>query len=627
MRQPAALELARARCSPRRRARRTLVSVTVPVELGRPVRRRVRLPPRGGPLVLLGAARPRRFALAALGVAHEVVLAGPSRFARRRRARAREAAATRLVEEPAGLPAGAGPGLGRRLRLRPRRAPRAPQWSSLPPALLVLPELSLRRSGGATYLTAQRRGPARATIRTRPSRALAARLAGLRERAAAAARPASDRRGADRAAPCRRSASKRSVARGGRADPRRRADEGGARPRGASSRRLGRPRSRGAVRRPARAVPVLLLLLLRLARGRLPRRQPGAARAPHRRRRRDRGAGRLDPAQRRPAGRRPPRRAAPALSDKDRARARRSSSARIERIAARRTRSGSRPPPSQSLVKVANIQHLATPIHAQLAEPRSAVELAGTPASDAGRRRRASRRALARDRRARGARPRLVRGARSAGWTPPRTASSASRFARALLRDRDGPPLRGHRDRRRLRSRAAELAETEVKLEALLPLLAGYGAQPSLTMSTAVPSCHIASSSSSAQGGPRRERARHRPASRAAPAGCELEAMNHFRSSASPSASGFVAPSRIARLAAATERGARRASRSAVACASAASSRRRRRPDAPGRAPAPRWASTDGPRGSARAPARPRGAAGRRWVPPRTGAEAERHLG
>jgi hypothetical protein len=29
------------------------------------------------------------------------------------------------------------------------------------------------------------------------------------------------------------------------------------------------------------------------------------------------------------------------------------------------------------LVKVANIQHLATPIHAQLAEPRSAIELAG----------------------------------------------------------------------------------------------------------------------------------------------------------------------------------------------------------------------------------------------------------
>ena len=40
---------------------------------------------------------------------------------------------------------------------------------------------------------------------------------------------------------------------------------------------------------------------------------------------------------------------------------------------------------------MANIQHLATPIHAQLSEPRSAVELAGDPAPDAGGRRRAPR--------------------------------------------------------------------------------------------------------------------------------------------------------------------------------------------------------------------------------------------
>src|SRR6266498_4542495 len=33
--------------------------------------------------------------------------------------------------------------------------------------------------------------------------------------------------------------------------------------------------------------------------------------------------------------------------------------------------------PEPGLIKVANIQHLGTPIHAQLAEPRSAVELAG----------------------------------------------------------------------------------------------------------------------------------------------------------------------------------------------------------------------------------------------------------
>jgi salicylate biosynthesis isochorismate synthase/menaquinone-specific isochorismate synthase len=86
--------------------------------------------------------------------------------------------------------------------------------------------------------------------------------------------------------------------------------------------------------------------------------------------------------------------------------------------------------PEPVVVRVANIQHLATPIHAQLAESRSALELAGllhpTPAV--------------------GPEPRGAPGgprsasssgwtgagtpARSAGWTPPRTASSASPCAR-----------------------------------------------------------------------------------------------------------------------------------------------------------------------------------------------------
>ena len=78
------------------------------------------------------------------------------------------------------------------------------------------------------------------------------------------------------------------------------------------------------------------------------------------------------------------------------------------------------------IVKVANIQHLATPVIAQLAEPRSAIELAGmlhpTPAVGGepwprrGRARSPSSRAW------------TAAGtpARSAGWTRPRTASSAS---------------------------------------------------------------------------------------------------------------------------------------------------------------------------------------------------------
>ena len=56
-----------------------------------------------------------------------------------------------------------------------------------------------------------------------------------------------------------------------------------------------------------------------------------------------------------------------------------SPTAAIRRIV-RRLRSHSvwvEPAPEPGLVKIANIQHLATPIHAQLAESRSAVELAG----------------------------------------------------------------------------------------------------------------------------------------------------------------------------------------------------------------------------------------------------------
>ena len=123
------------------------------------------------------------------------------------------------------------------------------------------------------------------------------------------------------------------------------------------------------------------------------------------------------------------------------------------------------------IVTVANIQHLATPIVAQLAEPRSAIELAGmlhpTPAV--------------------GGEPwpaaagaieeleQMDRGwyAGPVGWMD---ASEDGEFCvalrSALLRDRTahlyagGGIVAGS-------DPAAELAETEVKLEALLPLLSG----------------------------------------------------------------------------------------------------------------------------------------------------------
>ena len=108
--------------------------------------------------------------------------------------------------------------------------------------------------------------------------------------------------------------------------------------------------------------------------------------------------------------------------------------------------------PEPGLVKVANIQHLATPIRAQLAEPRSAIELAGllhpTPAVGGEPRATSARH----DRRARAARPRLVRRAsRLDGRRRGRRVLRRDSL-RAPARPR-GPPVRGQRDRRRLRSR------------------------------------------------------------------------------------------------------------------------------------------------------------------------------
>lgn len=127
--------------------------------------------------------------------------------------------------------------------------------------------------------------------------------------------------------------------------------------------------------------------------------------------------------------------------------------------------------PEPALVKVANIQHLATPIRAQLASPWPAIELAGllhpTPAVGGDPRDLAVRLIPALEGFDRG----WYAGA--VGWTDPSGGGEFSVALRcALLRDtaarlfagcgivRDSDP-------------AAELAETETKLGALLPLLAG----------------------------------------------------------------------------------------------------------------------------------------------------------
>ena len=119
----------------------------------------------------------RGFALAGLGVAHEAASRGEGRFADI----AEECLRTgrdAVLDEPSGLPAGAGPvWLGGFAFEADGGA--SSTWSSLSPSSLVLPELSLCRSGDRAFLTVN------AVIQPGDSagekcEALEARLAGLR---------------------------------------------------------------------------------------------------------------------------------------------------------------------------------------------------------------------------------------------------------------------------------------------------------------------------------------------------------------------------------------------------------------------------------------------------------------
>ncbi len=117
----------------------------------------------------------REFALAALGVAHEATSRGADRFGEV----ARECLGVETVlEEPPGLPAGAGAVWVGGFAFAPDGGSSSP-WSSLAPASLVLPELSICRSGQDTFLTVNAAvwpgdDPGEKTA------ALEARLAGLR---------------------------------------------------------------------------------------------------------------------------------------------------------------------------------------------------------------------------------------------------------------------------------------------------------------------------------------------------------------------------------------------------------------------------------------------------------------
>jgi isochorismate synthase len=119
----------------------------------------------------------REFALAGLGVAHEATSRGPRRF--------EEVADECLrlgdhpvLEEPRGLPAGAGPVWLGGFAFDPEGGSSS-TWSSLAPASLVLPQISICRRGDRAFLTVN------AVVRPgeetgRLAEQLAARISGLR---------------------------------------------------------------------------------------------------------------------------------------------------------------------------------------------------------------------------------------------------------------------------------------------------------------------------------------------------------------------------------------------------------------------------------------------------------------
>ena len=129
---------------------RRLVSVTVPVELTDPAA--VVFASRGASDRWFCWEEPDRgFALAGVGSAAEVV----SRDAKRFREVAVDCSRVlrdRLSSEPAQIPAGAGPVWAGGFAFD-EGGGTEPQWSSLPPALMVLPEVSLAREDGRTLLT------------------------------------------------------------------------------------------------------------------------------------------------------------------------------------------------------------------------------------------------------------------------------------------------------------------------------------------------------------------------------------------------------------------------------------------------------------------------------------------
>ncbi|MEK6326284.1 MAG: isochorismate synthase [Actinomycetota bacterium] len=443
--------------------RRRLVSVTVPVELEDPSAAVFASRLAGDRWFCWEQPDRDGFALAALGSAWEAVSRGPGRFGDLVEACA-EVGRGRLSDEPERLPAGAGPVWVGGFAFGPDGG-RAPQWSSFPPALMVLPEVAFHRSAGRTHLTlCALAGPG--VDPGAVSRRRGARLAALAEAPLPLAdpHPTGESRIASVLTPRR---FEQAVAQAvGRIHAGELEKVVLAREVVVESPRAHEPAAiYGALRElfascfcfccgsPEAAFlgasPELLV------------RRTGAGAA----------TVALAGSTRRSAD--------PAVDDHLAEQLLRSAKDRREHeIVVRRIERTLRgqavwveAAPEPGVVKVANIQHLATPIHAQLSEPRSAVELAGllhpTPAVG-GEPRNSALAAIAEL-------EELDRGwyAGPIGWMD---AAEDGEFCvairSALLRDRVAHLFAGNgivTDS----DPTAELAETEVKLEALLPLLSG----------------------------------------------------------------------------------------------------------------------------------------------------------
>jgi salicylate biosynthesis isochorismate synthase len=443
--------------------RRTLASATVPVE------------PDVDPSALAFGSRlagdrwfcweqpDRGFALAGVGSALELVSRGDDRFTDVAQ-RSAEALHDRVASEPPDLPAGAGPVWTGGFAFDPEGGSE-PTWSSLAPALILMPEVAVVRSGGEAFLT----GSVVVEPGADPGRLLAplrGRLAGMR--AAALTPPDPQPRGATRIA--------------GRHTPERYEEIVSAAVERISAGELEKAvlARELTVEAPSAHDPAGLFGALRdlfpscfcFCVG-----TPEAAfigASPELLVRRS-GAVAATVALAGTTG----RSADPAVDDHLGEAMLRSAKVRNEHeIVIRRIERGLRPHAvwvhaegDPAVIRVGNLQHLATPIRAQLADSRSAIELAGllhpTPAVG-GEPREAALELI-------GKLEGIDRGwyAAPVGWMD---ATEDGEFCvglrSALLRDREAHLFAGNgivTDS----DPAAELAETELKFAVLLPLLAG----------------------------------------------------------------------------------------------------------------------------------------------------------